>query len=289
MSEILTSQKLIEQKKAGGTMSTAETLAAETCIRMQIAGERGYMSTPALAPAKPRFDEPGFKLDAWQAEGKELARRKKELITGTWQLQFDVGDWLIRCENYRAGEGLTGYSKSTLRTFVYVARHVPVSMRNATLAWGIQQLVAPFKSDGDKELFLRSAAKHGWSVSIARARLTKEQANGHFKSSVEPKGGSDYKSQNIADMWVERGHDKDEMEASVSRQRLQRAIDRMRQWKFHPIDDEDLSRAVPLLHSDDKAHVIRMLRKGAQELLNMAERMEAVGSVHPSQHSPTVD
>jgi hypothetical protein len=259
MSEILTNQQLIEQKGA------AETLAVATCIRMQY---------------KPQFTDPARRfLDEWLAEGEELVRRKNELVVGNCQLQFDVGDWLIKCENYKAGEEITGYSKSTLRTFVYVARHVSFYIRNANLAWGIHQLLAPLTSDEDKIRFLQGAVIGKWSVSAARAVLQKEQASGRFKSSVEPKSASDYATQNIADKNVEAGDDKDEMETFVSKERLQRAIGRMLQWKFCPIDDEQLSRAVRLLSSNDKAKVINNLRKAAQKLLNMADRMEAVVSV----------
>ncbi len=217
------------------------------------------------------------KFDEWRAEGEELARRKKGLTAGLWQLQFDVGDWLIECENYGEGEAITGYSASTLRTFVYVARHVPFDIRNANLPWGIHQLAAPFKSDDDKILFLRSAAQEGWSVSTARTHLTKAQANGLFRSSAAPQNAGDYRAQNNADKGVEQGEDKDEMEAFISRDRLRRTLDRMKEWKLCPIADEDLARAVPLmLSADEKANVVKVLRRGAQELLNFAERMEAV-------------
>lgn len=217
------------------------------------------------------------KFDEWRAEGEELARRKKGLIAGVWQLQFDVGDWLIDCENYGDGEQITGYSASTLRTFVYVARHVPFNLRYVSLPWGIHQLVAPFKSDDDKQLFLQSAAKERWSVSTARAHLIKAQANGLFRSSVGPQNAGDYTAQNNADKGVAQGEDKDEMEAFISRDRLRRTLDRMRQWKLCPIGDEDLARAMPLmLSADEKANVVKVLRKGAQELMNLAERMEAV-------------
>ena len=242
-------------------MTPTEQQEAGTCIRMQ---EEPQLRVPS-------------KFDEWRAEGEELARRKKGLTAGLWQLQFDVGDWLIECENYGEGEAITGYSASTLRTFVYVARHVPFDIRNASLHWGIHQLAAPFKSDADKILFLRSAAKEGWSVSTARAHLLKAQANGLFRSSAAPQNAGDYTAQNNADKGVEQGEDKDEMEAFISRDRLRRTLDRMREWKLCPIADEDLARAVPLmLSADEKANVVKVLRRGAQELLNFAERMEAV-------------
>jgi hypothetical protein len=242
-------------------MTPTEQQEAGTCIRMQ---EEPQLRVPT-------------KFDEWRAEGEELALRKKGLIAGVWQLQFDVGDWLIECENYGEGEAITGYSASTLRTFVYVARHIPFDIRNASLPWGIHQLAAPFKSDDDKILFLRSAAEEGWSVSTARAHLLKAQANGLFRSSVGPQNAGDYTAQNNADQGVEQGEDQDEMEAFISRDRLRRTLDRMRQWKLCPIADEDLARAVPLmLSADEKANVVKGLRRGAQELLNFAERMEAV-------------
>jgi hypothetical protein len=244
-------------------VSAAETLAGETCIRMQ---------------EMPQVETPKFIFDDWLAEGEELARRKKELIAGGCQLQFDIGDWLIRCENYKEGESITGYSASTLRTFVYVARHVPFFVRNASIPWGIHQLVAPLISDEDKVLFLQSAATGKWSVSYAKAVLKKGQANGRLTSSVVPKGAKDYTLQNVADRGVECGEDKDEMATFVSRERLQRTIDTMRRWKCYPIDDEDLSRAFPLLSDEQQGKVTRMLRKGAQILLNMAEKMEAVAA-----------
>lgn len=257
MSETLTSEEL-----------TGEPVTAEICIRMQT--------------------EPRFTFDEWLAEGKELARRKKELIAGTWQLQFDIGDWLIKCENYRAGEELTGYSASTLRTFVYVARHVPFHIRNANLPWGIHQLVAPLQSDEDKALFLQAATKKEWSVSDARAVLQNAQANGHLKSGVVPKSGRDYTSQNAWDYRrnLERGQGRkettqDEIDVDISAERLRRTIDEMRRWKIYPVDDDDLSRAVPLLSSVNKAAVIKRLRSAAQELLNMAERMEAIEPSQP--------
>lgn len=243
-------------------MTPTEQQENGTCIRMQ--------------EGSPQVDLP-TKFAQWLAEGAELARRKKGLIAGFWQLQFDIGDWLIKCENYKAGEDITDYSASTLRTFVYVARHVPFYMRNASLPWGIHQLIAPFKSDDDKELFLQSAAKERWSVSTARAHLIKAQANGLFESSVAPKSASDYTTQNNADKGVEHGEDKDEMEAFVSKSRLRQTIDRMRHWKPCPIADEDLARAMPLMYSaNEQVTVVKFLRKRAEELLNLAERMEAV-------------
>jgi hypothetical protein len=243
-------------------MTSTKQQDAGICIRMQ---------------EEPRVDAPRSKFDEWRAEGEELARRKKGLTAGFWQLQFDVGDWLIDCENYREGEEITGYSASTLRTFVYVARHVPFNLRYASVPWGIHQLVAPFKSDDDKELFLQSATQEGWSVSTARAHLAKAQSNGLFTSSVAPKSASDYTTQNNADKGVEQGEDKDEMEAFVSKSRLRQTIDRMRHWKPCPIADEDLARAMPLMWSvDEKTTVVKFLRRRAEELLNLAQRMEAV-------------
>jgi hypothetical protein len=76
---------------------------------------------------------------------------------------------------------------------------------------------------------------------------------------------------------LEQGEDKEEMEAFISRDRIERALARMRQWTLCPISDEDLARALPLmLSADEKAKVVKVLRRGAQELLNFAERMEAV-------------
>jgi hypothetical protein len=241
------------------------------------------MSTQALAPVNSTVEEPIFRLDEWKAEGEELARRKKELIAGTWQLQFDIGDWLIRCENYKEGENITGYTASSLRTFVYVARHVPFYVRDASIPWGVHQLVAPLKSDDDKELFLRNVKKEGWSVAAARVHLMEAQAEGRFESSVVPKSGNDYKSQNHGDWWraLQRSQGKkettqDETDGYISVERLQRTVQGMKGWKLYPVDDADLSRAVPLLASDDKARVIKYLRKAAQELLTLAEKMEAI-------------
>jgi hypothetical protein len=246
-------------------MTPTEQQETGTCIRMQ---EAPQVRVPT-------------KFDEWRAEGEELARRKKGLIAGFWQLQFDVGDWLIDCENYGMGEEITGYSKSTLRTFVYVARHVPFHIRNASLAWGIHQLVAPFKSDDDKELFLQNASTGKWSVSIARTRLIKAQANGLFKSSVEPKNPRDYATQNHGDYHrdLERSQGRkettqDEIDVAISEDRLRRTLDEMRRWKVHPVDDDDLTRALPLLPSGDKDKVIKRLRWAAQELTKMAERLE---------------
>lgn len=241
------------------------------------------MSTPAAIcirmQDKPTADYAEFSLVAWRAEGEELARRKKELIVGTWQLQFDIGDWLIKCENYMVGEEITGYSKSTLRTFVYVARHVPFLLRIANLPWGIHQLVAPFKSDGDKEAFLDLAVKQKWSVSNARTYLAKAQAEGLFKSCVVPKSGSDFQVQNNED-FCHRNREhlettQDEIDIKISVYRLRRCLEGMRRWKVPVVDDSDLSRALPLLPLDQKARAIRCLRRAASELTTMAERLES--------------
>jgi hypothetical protein len=244
-------------------MTPTEQQEAGICIRMQ--------------------EKPRSKYDEWRAEGEELARRKQGLSAGFWQLQFDVGDWLIECENYMVGEEITGYSKSTLRTFVYVARHVPFCARNPSLPWGIHQLAAPFKSDADKTLFVQSAAKKGWSVSTARAHLTKAQAKGLFKSFVEPKTQRDYATQNHGDyhrnlerLQGRKETTQDEIDVEISVDRLRRTIDGMRNWKVYPVSDDDLSRALPVLwSSDEKAGVIKGLHRAAQELTKMAQRLEA--------------
>lgn len=152
-------------------MTPTEQREAGTCIRMQ---EEPQLRVPT-------------KFDEWRAEGEELARRKKGLTAGFWQLQFDVGDWLIECENYGEGEAITGYSASTLRTFVYVARHVPFNLRYVSLPWGIHQLVAPFKSDDDKQLFLQSRWRAGscwqWMAGRSDIRTAQHESDSVWGSS----------------------------------------------------------------------------------------------------------
>lgn len=131
----------------------------------------------------------------WEQEGRQLGgqrqlhRSKRDTLRRQEeQLQFRVGDWLLRGEesgfvnatfvgggkgfrvDYRKAAQLTGYSKSSLHTFASVARQVPACIR-MQVPWAVHQSVARLAKLGvevQKEL-LTKAETEGLSVAKVNA------------------------------------------------------------------------------------------------------------------------
>ncbi len=123
-------------------------------------------------------------LAQWKDAGEALGKQHKALTQKLDHLQFAIGDWFVTGEEhaflgsyhstgckYPEAEKITGYSLSSLRNFAYVARHVPASIRNGCLPWGIHQLLAPLKDVEDQKRILQEAAAENLSVAKVRDRI----------------------------------------------------------------------------------------------------------------------
>jgi len=139
---------------------------------------RAYVNLPefrAFSEAQQKEQEArNLAAQQWRDEGLKLGERARALRIEKEQLQFDIGDWLVKgednrfCRDYKEAETITGYSVSSLRTFAYVARHVPACIRMHGMPWGAHQLVAPLKKVEDQRRVLEKAAAQNLPVSAVK-------------------------------------------------------------------------------------------------------------------------
>jgi hypothetical protein len=107
----------------------------------------------------------------WVREGQTLGSRRKGLIVGFNDLQFQVGDWLVKGEDrgfvssgrYQQAAKLTGYAVSSLQKFASVSRRVPACIR-VCKPWAVHQAVAPVENEADRAAILKKAVEKNWSV-----------------------------------------------------------------------------------------------------------------------------
>jgi len=119
---------------------------------------------------------------AWIEEGKTLRSAKNGLEALNSQLQFDIGDWLLKRENsYSEASKITDYTVETLRNLAYVAKNVPVSLRVVTLQWATHALVAPLSDPEDQRKVLAIAVERRLSVRDVKLFLDERKPAKHIK------------------------------------------------------------------------------------------------------------
>jgi len=107
-------------------------------------------------------------IDDWRAVGRLLAR-----LEGS--IQWLIGDWFLHAESqwgktYDDVALETGYSKTTLKDYAYVARGVELSVRTDQLTFGHHKIVAALDSDRQREL-LQTAITQNLSIAQFREEV----------------------------------------------------------------------------------------------------------------------
>lgn len=90
-------------------------------------------------------------------------------------IQWLIGDWIINGETqwgqtYDEMERISGRENATLRDYVYVSRHVQLSVRTDNLSFGHHKLVAAYP-EADQRKWLEWAAQARASVADLRKAL----------------------------------------------------------------------------------------------------------------------
>ncbi len=195
----------------------------------------------------------------WVSEGKVLGARRKSLIDGFSELQFQIGYWLIKGEDggfsrrtqqglYNAAEKITGYKVGSLRDFVYVARRIPSSLRNDKLPWAAHKAVACLKTESLRKQALDMAVEKGWKV----RDLRKAMAN------VKPE---------YSDLTPRTVKEHNQLDKILSR--------RFRAWmQALSAPETDFDYMLPRLTSEGRKHISEDLKKHAAKLLEYAARLE---------------
>jgi hypothetical protein len=125
------------------------------------------MTTKTKTRGQPREPaDDGF--EKWMTEGRELSK-------GYRHLQFAIGDWWNRGEQYgesrrcKATEVFGGwpYSPDSLRNIASIASRVDVSLRSDTLSWSHHEVVAS-KPPAEQDKLLRQAEAERWTVQQLR-------------------------------------------------------------------------------------------------------------------------
>lgn len=120
--------------------------------------------------------------DDWKTLGRVL----RKLENG---LQWLIGDWIIKAEpawgsTYAMAEEL-GFEETSVKDFVYVCRHVQMSVRTDFLSFGHHKLVAAMPEDIQRE-WLNQAVAGQWSISQLREAMKVKRV------SVLPSGETDH-------------------------------------------------------------------------------------------------
>jgi hypothetical protein len=210
----------------------------------------------AQAAAETEAKEENYSL--WVREGRVLGARRKSLIDGFSDLQFQIGDWLIEGEDggfkvqkglYKVAEELTGYKTKSLRDFAYVARRVPPSIR-IDKPWATHQAVASLKTEALRKQALDRAIEKGWKVRDVRKALAK----------VKP----EYKDLTPR---TAKEHAVDDSDAIVS--------SRFRTWmKSLSPPESDFTFLLPRMTAEGRKRISEDLKKTATKLLEYAARLE---------------
>lgn len=109
-----------------------------------------------------------YSLEEWAAFGQTL----REIEGG---LQWAIGDWINQGQHrwgskYAGVVEQLGFDETTLRTYVYVATNVQMSLRNDNLSWSHHKAIAHLYVE-DQDYWLGLAAQHRWSVVELRRRI----------------------------------------------------------------------------------------------------------------------
>lgn len=107
-------------------------------------------------------------VSEWQRLGSVLFRLEQSI-------QWLIGDWILYGEHtygrtYEQIASETGYEKTSLYQYKYVAEKVDFSIRIENLSFGHHQLVAG-KSKDEQRHWLELAEREGWSVARLRAEI----------------------------------------------------------------------------------------------------------------------
>lgn len=141
-----------------------------------------------VTPTGLRFDA-DLTFEEWSAMAPQIGTALKSMA-------FVIGDWMIYGEekfavqpcipgledqrhvrvssaNYEATQAATGLDPATLKTYAYVSRRVPMSLRNNLLSWEHHKVVAKLATDKQAEwLATAAAADSGERISVRRLRAS---------------------------------------------------------------------------------------------------------------------
>lgn len=143
----------------------------------------------AITPSGLRFDT-DLTFEEWSAMAPQIGTALKSMA-------FVIGDWMIYGEekfavqpyfasmapdprhvrvsspNYEAAQAATGLDPATLKSYAYVSRRVPMSLRNNLLSWEHHKVVAKLATDKQAEwLATAAAADSGERISVRRLRAS---------------------------------------------------------------------------------------------------------------------
>ena len=144
----------------------------------------------AITPSGLRFDA-DLTFEEWSAMAPQIGTALKSMA-------FVIGDWMIygeerfaiqpcipgledddprhiriSAERYEATQAATGLDPATLKTYAYVSRRVPMSLRNNLLSWEHHKVVAKLATDKQAEwLATAAAADSGERISVRRLRAS---------------------------------------------------------------------------------------------------------------------
>ena len=143
----------------------------------------------AITPSGLRFDA-DLTFEEWSSMATQIGTALKSLA-------FVIGDWMIygeekfavqpyfpsmapdprhvrvSAQNYEAAQAATGLDPATLKSYAYVSRRVPMSLRNDFLSWEHHKVVAKLAAEKQVE-WLNTAASgdSGGRISVRRLRAS---------------------------------------------------------------------------------------------------------------------
>jgi len=142
-----------------------------------------------ITPSGLRFNA-DLTFEEWSALAPKIGGALRSMA-------FVIGDWLVYGEekfaaqpffpsmapdprhvrvsapNYEATQAATGLDIATLKSYAYVSRRVPMSLRNDFLSWEHHKVVAKLATDKQAEwLTTAAAADSGERISVRRLRAS---------------------------------------------------------------------------------------------------------------------
>ena len=143
----------------------------------------------AITPSGLRFDA-DLTFEEWSAMAPQIGTALKSMafVIGDWMIygeeKFAVQPFLpsmapdprhvrVSAPNYEAAQAATGLDPATLKSYAYVSRRVPMSLRNNLLSWEHHKVVAKLATDKQAEwLTTAAAADSGERISVRRLRAS---------------------------------------------------------------------------------------------------------------------
>lgn len=206
--------KLLEQSMDERPLPSAATTYRINVPKASIQ-PRSAALTGALVPAGDgTFDFRGYRLTGVGLAGGEASSEADWAELGAvlrqleGSLQWLIGDWVAAGElrwgkTYEEICELTGYEYQTVRTYVYIARNVDLSIRMDKLSHAHHALVAPIADPDLQRQWLQYAVEHRLSVAKLRAemraaeeeaqRQISQMAGGADSPTLDPHANSDEK------------------------------------------------------------------------------------------------